>query len=207
VLFGVTGATLCPKGLPTADHTPPQTMTQQPERQLTNTRHQSGDSSSLFTPNTGATKTNVLSPASKKKKVATAQNPEQQLQNETQRSGESSSPLAPNTADEKTNMLSTAPKRNKAGTPSPAALTKKNQSATKSNSKAKASPDQRAKSSAQVTCAGHPEEKPDGGWPKGWIKKICEFKLRSMIQFKKFIAALMDSSRDEKAAFQTTRNN
>lgn len=71
--------------------------------------------------------------------------------------------------------------------------------------------------------AGPPDEDIDGGWPKGWMKRVFarkngaskgstdrywyspkeSFKLRSMVQVKKFLKALKETKGDEKMAKKT----
>jgi hypothetical protein len=75
---------------------------------------------------------------------------------------------------------------------------------------------------AQVIWTGTPDEKLAGGWPPGWVKKIYsrargpridrywyspkhQLKLRSFVEVKRFIAALVECSGDEQAAFQIAR--
>lgn len=70
---------------------------------------------------------------------------------------------------------------------------------------------------------GPPDEDIDGGWPKGWVKKIFarkngatkgstdrywyspkeKFKLRSMVQVRKFLKALAETKGDERKAKET----
>jgi len=89
------------------------------------------------------------------------------------------------------------------------------------NTKAKVS-----RQEALPVWTGLPDENMDGGWPKGWVKKIFarkngatkgstdrywyspkeKFKLRSMVQVKKFLKALAVTKGDEKKAKQTMNN-
>jgi hypothetical protein len=113
-------------------------------------------------------------------------------------------------------------------TPSPALSNKKRKATTSSRKSRKAQNTETsvspgtAISAAQVIWTGTPDEKLAGGWPKGWIKKVYnrsrgpridrywyspkqQLKLRSMVEVKKFIAALVEVSGDEQAAFQIAR--
>jgi hypothetical protein len=146
----------------------------------------------------------------------TPQQPERQSRSKRQRTGESSSP--------KTSILPPASKKKKVTMPSQVLLQerKRQPPTTKSNSagKASSSPGQKA---AAAIWIGAPDEKLDGGWPKGWRKEIysrargprtdrywyspkLQCKLRSMVEVKKFLSALMECSGDEQAAFQIARN-
>jgi hypothetical protein len=73
---------------------------------------------------------------------------------------------------------------------------------------------------------GAPDEKLESGWPMGWIKRVYErkggatkgqtdrywyspisaFKLRSMAEVKRFIAALAATNGDEQKAKKTMKN-
>jgi hypothetical protein len=122
-------------------------------------------------------------------------------------------------------------KKKKATAPSqtlsPALSTKKRKATTPSQTckkpKTETSDSPGKAAAAQVIWSGPPDEKLDGGWPQGWIKKIYnrsrgpridrywyspknQFKLRSMVECRKFIAALVEHSGDEQAAFQIARN-
>jgi len=98
----------------------------------------------------------------------------------------------------------------------------------KKNTKTKSSPPKKGKKTkAKVerkeqapVWEGPPDEDIDGGWPKGWLKKVFarkngaskgstdrywyspkeSFKLRSMVQVKKFLKALKETKGDEKMA-------
>jgi hypothetical protein len=101
--------------------------------------------------------------------------------------------------------------------------------------KKKATPKKKASTPAKSTTPragappiweGKPDELLEGGWPAGWIKRVFErkggatkgqtdrywyspisaFKLRSMVEVKKFIAALRATNGDEKTAKATMRN-
>jgi hypothetical protein len=82
-----------------------------------------------------------------------------------------------------------------------------------------------ARGAAVLLSEGAPDEPLEGGWPTGWIKRVFErkggatkgqsdrywytpiaaYKLRSMVQVKKFLAALADGG-DEETAKRTMMN-
>jgi len=83
-----------------------------------------------------------------------------------------------------------------------------------------------ARKEAFAEWTGPPNEDIDGGWPKGWVKKVFarkngaskgstdrywyspeeKFKLRSIVQVKKFLKALVETKGDEKKAKKTMLN-
>jgi hypothetical protein len=102
-------------------------------------------------------------------------------------------------------------KSTKAASKKPAPPAKKQKPAVKASK-----PSPRA-GSDPVIWEGKPDEKLEGGWPSGWIKRIYErqegaskgtkdrywytpiqkYKLRSMVEVKKFLKALADHDGDE----------